>query len=86
MPAGLFGRVSPSTSNETYGHHAGVDNTNASAQDGSTGRNGNSSGGAPNGAIKLRGEVGKYIGANACLLYTSPSPRDHQPSRMPSSA
>ena len=22
----------------------------------------------------------------ACLLYTSPSPRDHQPSRMPSSA
>ena len=21
-----------------------------------------------------------------CLLYTSPSPRDHQPSRMPSSA
>ena len=24
--------------------------------------------------------------AKACLLYTSPSPRDHQPSRMPSSA
>ena len=23
---------------------------------------------------------------HACLLYTSPSPRDHQPSRMPSSA
>ena len=23
---------------------------------------------------------------NICLLYTSPSPRDHQPSRMPSSA
>ena len=23
---------------------------------------------------------------NFCLLYTSPSPRDHQPSRMPSSA
>ena len=23
---------------------------------------------------------------NTCLLYTSPSPRDHQPSRMPSSA
>ena len=22
----------------------------------------------------------------SCLLYTSPSPRDHQPSRMPSSA
>ena len=25
-------------------------------------------------------------GSNTCLLYTSPSPRDHQPSRMPSSA
>ena len=28
-----------------------------------------------------------FTGALAtCLLYTSPSPRDHQPSRMPSSA
>ena len=26
------------------------------------------------------------VGAIGCLLYTSPSPRDHQPSRMPSSA
>ena len=26
------------------------------------------------------------LGANACLLYTSPSPRDRQKSRMPSSA
>ena len=26
------------------------------------------------------------ISFSACLLYTSPSPRDHQPSRMPSSA
>ena len=25
-------------------------------------------------------------GANVCLLYTSPSPRDRQKSRMPSSA
>ena len=25
-------------------------------------------------------------GIKGCLLYTSPSPRDHQPSRMPSSA
>ena len=25
-------------------------------------------------------------GANSCLLYTSPSPRDRQKSRMPSSA
>tara|TARA_B100001248_G_scaffold222585_1_gene179139 strand:- start:758 stop:2473 length:1716 start_codon:yes stop_codon:yes gene_type:complete len=53
MPAGLFGRVSPSSSN-----------SNASAQNGGTGRNGNSSGGAPNGAVRLRGEVGKYNGAN----------------------
>ena len=70
MPAGLYGRVSSSTSN-----------SNANAQNGSTGRNGNSSGGAPNGAVRLRGEVGKYNGANTveydtidvgtCLLYTS---------------
>ena len=53
MPAGIHGRVSPSTSN-----------TNASAQNGSTGRNGNSSGGAPNGALRLRGTVGKYNGAS----------------------
>ena len=53
MPAGIFGRVSSTTSN-----------SNASAQNGSTGRNGNSSGGAPNGAVRLRGEVGKYNGAN----------------------
>ena len=26
------------------------------------------------------------ITTDVCLLYTSPSPRDHQPSRMPSSA
>ena len=29
---------------------------------------------------------GKVIGAHACLLYTSPSPRDQRGSRMPSSA
>ena len=28
----------------------------------------------------------KYIEDNSCLLYTSPSPRDDQTSRMPSSA
>ena len=28
----------------------------------------------------------KYRGANTCLLYTSPSPRDLSTSRMPSSA
>ena len=30
--------------------------------------------------------VGKGSCANSCLLYTSPSPRDRQKSRMPSSA
>ena len=29
---------------------------------------------------------GKFINGNICLLYTSPSPRDRQKSRMPSSA
>ena len=29
---------------------------------------------------------GKALEANVCLLYTSPSPRDRQKSRMPSSA
>ena len=28
----------------------------------------------------------KYYGDKICLLYTSPSPRDRQKSRMPSSA
>ena len=32
-------------------------------------------------------DSGEYTGRSPnCLLYTSPSPRDHQPSRMPSSA
>ena len=30
--------------------------------------------------------IGALIGANVCLLYTSPSPRDRTRSRMPSSA
>ena len=63
MPAGLFGRVSGKTTN-----------SNASAQNGSTGRNGNSSGGAPNGAIRLRGAIGKYNGANT-TEYDSITPR-----------
>ena len=35
-----------------------------------------------------RGGEGRWIGgdASACLLYTSPSPRDQRGSRMPSSA
>ena len=32
------------------------------------------------------GEVVALLGPNGCLLYTSPSPRDRQKSRMPSSA
>ena len=52
----------------------------------------------PAGAIKLTGgkgaqrgwvvtdEKGKILGLPACLLYTSPSPRDKRQSRMPSSA
>ena len=32
-------------------------------------------------------DLGAFLpGANACLLYTSPSPRDKRQSRMPSSA
>ena len=34
--------------------------------------------------IRVYGAGG--AGCNACLLYTSPSPRDRQKSRMPSSA
>src|SRR5674476_570305 len=33
-----------------------------------------------------QGEVGVHPRGPACLLYTSPSPRDRQKSRMPSSA
>ena len=31
-------------------------------------------------------ELGKHVFIRSCLLYTSPSPRDRQKSRMPSSA
>ena len=31
-------------------------------------------------------KIGLWTGASTCLLYTSPSPRDRQKSRMPSSA
>ena len=31
-------------------------------------------------------QIGKNLEMGACLLYTSPSPRDRQKSRMPSSA
>ena len=33
-----------------------------------------------------RGSSGRTIGIRACLLYTSPSPRDLSTSRMPSAA
>ena len=41
-----------------------------------------------NDSIKLisKDRYPKTILANTCLLYTSPSPRDRQKSRMPSSA
>ena len=35
---------------------------------------------------ELRGALTTEAGLNACLLYTSPSPRDLSTSRMPSSA
>ena len=34
--------------------------------------------------ISTRANIGDYV--HTCLLYTSPSPRDRQKSRMPSSA
>ena len=37
-------------------------------------------------AIELMEPILKAHGINICLLYTSPSPRDRQKSRMPSSA
>ena len=36
--------------------------------------------------FKVTEQVREKLGANACLLYTSPSPRDRTRSRMPSSA
>ena len=36
--------------------------------------------------LSSRQEVGGLLGSTGCLLYTSPSPRDRQKSRMPSSA
>ena len=35
---------------------------------------------------KLKMEIVLNVNSNDCLLYTSPSPRDRQKSRMPSSA
>ena len=38
-------------------------------------------------AVKLADEAGtRVLDASSCLLYTSPSPRDGLPSRMPASA
>ena len=36
--------------------------------------------------LKMAVKLGKALNANICLLYTSPSPRDVEESRMPSSA
>ena len=38
------------------------------------------------GDLGKRQTVSSLVGYYACLLYTSPSPRDRQKSRMPSSA
>ena len=37
-------------------------------------------------ALRLMAELARYAPGTTCLLYTSPSPRDRQKSRMPSSA
>ena len=34
----------------------------------------------------ISNDINKVSDTNSCLLYTSPSPRDRQKSRMPSSA
>eukprot|EP00828_Plagiopyla_frontata_P047858 TRINITY_DN8979_c0_g1_i1.p2 TRINITY_DN8979_c0_g1~~TRINITY_DN8979_c0_g1_i1.p2 ORF type:complete len:106 (-),score=14.41 TRINITY_DN8979_c0_g1_i1:24-341(-) len=42
---------------------------------------------APHKVLDAKRNLSEYrLGFNACLLYTSPSPRDRQKSRMPSSA
>ena len=38
------------------------------------------------GVVQVEALTGQRGGANGCLLYTSPSPRDLSTSRMPSSA
>ena len=38
------------------------------------------------GANDVANAMGTSVGSGACLLYTSPSPRDRTRSRMPSSA
>ena len=45
-------------------------------------------GGAAQSTVSANGILAAVVGAPtvACLLYTSPSPRDRQKSRMPSSA
>ena len=41
----------------------------------------------PGGMVELANSMGvDAFGVDGCLLYTSPSPRDRQKSRMPSSA
>ena len=41
---------------------------------------------AASGAVQITTAGGDTVSVTVCLLYTSPSPRDRQKSRMPSSA
>ena len=41
---------------------------------------------APSGKVYLDGNINVETDSQSCLLYTSPSPRDREKSRMPSSA
>ena len=47
---------------------------------------GGAGGNAINEMIENNMQGVEFIAVNTCLLYTSPSPRDRQKSRMPSSA
>ena len=42
--------------------------------------------GFPLGVVEMKCPCGRMLNYIGCLLYTSPSPRDRQKSRMPSSA
>ena len=74
------GRKSKKNGNKNGNGHSGANGT-------STG-NGNGNGNGSNGGGGMSSEAFEIdkTAHKACLLYTSPSPRDRQKSRMPSSA